>query len=333
MNNPKYVIWPAMLFLIFAASIAPASGAAENTVLIVDDNDASKLQDGIASATHYRDIIGNISYTNGINYTISYWNQTVNSTLSLAELQSYAAVIWSTGTFFAFAPSASEQPILENYVTQGGNLIISGEFMLEDASGIEPASDFTRKVLHANNSDFIEADLDDINITNISHPVTRNFGLHDIFSTTSSSFDHTPDRVNNAVGSANVLAVRGPASSDKGKPTIIAFENQTNDARVIYFAFSIYLLNSSNRTNLVQNAMKWMDNYPPTVNSVNLTPGDLDSIDPNQQINITANVTDLYNVSAVKFSYKCAAGAGTCSPGTDTFTNLTMFYNATTNLW
>ncbi|MBN4049206.1 hypothetical protein JYT91_01170 [archaeon AH-315-M20] len=334
MNNLKHFARLAVLLLIFLVSINLVLGLDETTVLIVDDNDAEPFGDGITSQAYYRDIISNITNLgtyNDINYSITYWNQTLNGSLGLSYLQSFATVVWTTGEFFEFTPSVGDIVTLENYVEQGGKLIISGEFMLFDWE----QNSFTDNVLHANSPGNDFGNLDSINITNASHPVTQGFAQDDIltFIASPGSFNHIPDELVNVIDGAHVLAVRGTDSTNTGTASLVVFENESTGARVVYIPFSIYLLNNSNRSLLVQNAMKWMDDFPPKVHNITLTPGDADGLDPDVQINFTVNATDLYNVSDVILTYKCAAGAGTCSPGTDTFTNVTMFYNTTTRLW
>lgn len=321
------------IFLMLLVSLSFVSGAIENEVLIVDDNNQDTLagpyafQDGITSALYYNDIINNMSY----NYEITYWNNSLNGSVSLNILQSYGMVIWSTGAFYDTAPSTIDQSTLESYVTQGGNLIISGEYMLWDSS----QNSFTDNVLHAKSINDGYSSLYSINITNITHPVTSGFSLNEILNTSFSpgGYIATPDNVETVFSPAQTLAVRGGNSPNSGLATIMAFENETINSRTVYISFSTFTLNSSNMKKLVEDAVTWMDNFAPTVNEINLIPGDLDSIDPDVQINITANITDLHNVSLVKFAYRCAAAGGLCIPGTEVFANMTMVYNPTTKLY
>ena len=319
-----------MLVLLFLISLKFIYSVSETDVLIVADNDVSPWYEGITSELYYQAIINNITNNNNITYNITIWNQTISGSPSLSYLQSFALVIWDTGDFYDYVPSIIDIATLENYVKQGGKLIISGTRILYSYL----QNSFTDNVLHANGPSTIFKDLNDINITNITHPVTSGFTQNESFTFIASpgGYDYWPDVIENVVNGGQVLAVRGKNSLYTNYPTLVVFENTSTSAKVLYIAFPIFLLAENNRTNLIRNAMKWMDNYPPTVHSINLNPSDADNIDSNVRINITVNVTDLHNVSAVVFEYKCAE-AGRCSPGTESWVNDSMQYNSTTKLW
>jgi len=69
-----------------------------------------------------------------------------------------------------------------------------------------------------------------------------------------------------------------------------------------------------------------VDTYtPPTVSNISLSPSDSDSIDPGVNISVTANVSDISNVSTVILQYM--------SPFAGIYTNDSMEYNSITGLW
>lgn len=321
-----------IVFILFFASSNIVFAVSEANVLIVSDDAALPTYDEITSVNYYSSIIGNISIGSGVDYNVTIWLKSSDGSLPSNYLQSFGIVIWTTGAYYSSAPSSSDITAIENYVGSGGNLIISGAYILYDWA----VNSFTNNVLHADNVGVSYTYLRDINITNTTHIVTQGFSQSELLTATSSPNGHIydPDTIGNLIGGgAQSLAVRGPASNNPGYSTIVAFENSTNNARVLYFAFPLLLLNTTNQTLLVKNAMKFMDEYAPTINNVSLSPSSSDTIDPNVQINITLNVTDLNNVSTVILGYKCAAGTGICSPGTDVFTNITMVFNTSTHLY
>lgn len=320
----------SVAFLFFSiVCLGFAQGVSELDVLIVSDDDAIPWYDEITSASYYEDILEGVE-SNGLTYNITVWNQSLSGSPSLAYLQSFGLVIWTTGAFWNYAPSSIDIAKLESYVQQGGKLIIDGNYILYDWS----ENSFTQNVLHAKGVPGYALDMNDVNITNITHPVTAGFAENEtlVFVPSPGAYNYDPGVVDSAVNGGQVLAVRGDSSSSSGAPAIIVFENSTTPAKVIYIAFPIFLLNVTNRTTLVENAIQWMDGYSPTINSINLAPGNSDGVDPGVIVNVSVNATDIHNVSEVKFEYRCAAGTG-CSPGTENFVNITFTYNGTAELY
>jgi len=317
--------------LLFHLSFVCA--VSEKDVLIVLDNDEDVGYVGEDSYPFYHGVLGNITYNN-MNYNISVWNSSVQGYPSLNYLQSFGFVIWAGADYLdagSSFPHNNDQSTLVNYVTQGGNILLSGSFLAQD-NGI---NSFTDNVLHANNPNSRTSDIYDIKITNISHQITEGFAINDSFNFIPSpaGFNYAADRIDN-ITNASELGVQGSLSEDEGKPLLVVSENILMNSRIVYFAFPIYILNTTNRTTLFGNAIKWMDNYAPTINNLTIFPSNNSNyLDPNNQLNFTANITDFHNVSTVIFSYKCAAGAGSCTPGTDVWNNITMIFNTTTNLY
>lgn len=326
MKNKIVLIICTLSLLI--TQLNSVSSATETNILIVSDNNAMPWYDGANDAADYQNIIGNSSYSNNLTYNTTFWSQELSGSPSLSYMKSFGIIIWATGSFWGYAPSANDIIELEDYIEQGGSLIISGTFILYDWR----QNSFTDNVLHANCPEApYGSTLNSVNVSNITHPVMAGFSQNELLPVyPHGGYTYETDVIHNIVGDARELAIKGPYSS---YPAIVAFENSTSSAKVLYLAFPIYLLNETNSTLIVRNALRWMDKYAPSVINISLNPGSDEDIDPNVQINFTANITDISNVSSATFQYRCAASAGLCSPGTDIFTNITLIYNNITKLY
>jgi len=90
------------------------------------------------------------------------WNQSVQGQLPQSEMDSYDIVIWYTGDDAITPISPDEQTKMENYLNNGGRLLLSSQ----NAGDVLAGSDFYQNVLHAQHvedtvSDFMLFGVDD----------------------------------------------------------------------------------------------------------------------------------------------------------------------------
>lgn len=161
-------------------------------------------------------------------------------------LQSYGAVIWLTGDYCCTAPSEEAALILEDYVSGGGRLLISGLAVAADWAG----TDFLANTLGA---EFISYSPQvDMEIGE-AHPINDGFeGLTITFNADSTV---QPDIIAPA-GDGTVVFVRGSESADAGEACMIAFE--AGDARVAFASFPISLLSDNDLGLLLLNTSIWL---------------------------------------------------------------------------
>lgn len=115
-------------------------------------------------------------------------------------------------------------------------------------------------------------------------------------------------------------------------PTIFTVENLSQGSHLWY----VRCLDDMDNPNVSAIWNFTIDLSAPTVNSVELSPGSSDDIDPNVQINITANMSDRVNISTVIFQYKAYnesdwtnASTNTTDPGIYINASFTPLFNGT----
>ncbi len=101
--------------------------------------------------------------------------------------------------------------------------------------------------------------------------------------------------------------------------TVAAFELQSladND-----YWWNITCRDEAGNSNHSQNRSFILDQTPPTISGITISPNSTAGVDPNTDINVNADVTDTHSIDSVILQYKRSVNA---------FSNISMDYNATT---
>ena len=129
--------------LLILCLILGMSGCASADILIVNDDDGL-YSSGDSSAM---DFFNALSGT----YAVTLWNQTVNGSPTVAELQGYDVVIWTTGDFWRYAVNATDAQLLRDYVANGTArlLLEGGDTAYEHRGAADPfMNEVPHSVLH-----------------------------------------------------------------------------------------------------------------------------------------------------------------------------------------
>lgn len=214
------------------------------SILIVSDDDSRKTIDAMTALDAYLAILKD-------DFDVTTWVASEEEAkLTLDDLQAVDAVIWTTGDFWDDAPDEEDAALLESYVEEGGNLLISGGFIAFDWDH----TSFIENVLHADYLGFEEQK--DIELAAPGHPIARGFEESEVieFVAPLSGETYSPDVIAPLEG-AEVIFVRGPASESPGEASIIVY--QDSRSRVAYAAFPMFLMPEDEQTRMVKNVIRW----------------------------------------------------------------------------
>jgi trehalose utilization protein len=198
-----------------------------------------------------------LEYNNALSgtYKITPWVTSEDGSLTLAELQEYDAIIWTTGDYWDDSIGDKDAQLLAKYVEAGGNLILSGASIAFDWDHTE----FLSTVVHADYITFAEQE--DLEPVLPDHAIAKGFEEDAVitFIDTPSGETLEPDVVSHTVD-ARVVMQRGPVSEEAGAPAVIAYEDDRS--KVAYFAFPVYLLALEDADRLVNNTVNWFTRKP-----------------------------------------------------------------------
>ncbi|MCB0197012.1 MAG: hypothetical protein KDJ65_34005 [Anaerolineae bacterium] len=217
-------------------------------ILVVSDNDGRARESGQTSLVQYTEVLS-------AAYSVEDWVTSTDGSPELAELQEYDAVIWTTGDYWDDSISEADMETLQQYITAGGNLVLSGSSIAFDWDH----TDFMPNILHA---DYLTVgEQTDIEVSMSEHPLAKDFEPGAVFTFTESLSEENSDiDVVNYTSDARVIFRRGPDSEYDGAPTVIAYEDDRS--KIAYFAFPLYRLQSGPRAVLIDNAIDWFTRSP-----------------------------------------------------------------------
>jgi len=219
-------------------SVPPASWC---DILIVNDDDGG---DNVGTGTSLPQFES--ALTDG-GYSTRYmvWTESSMGTPPLHFLRMFKLVIWTCGTYYNWAVDPLDAEILEDYVAQGGNLLLEGEHI-----GFNHKSDeFMVNVAHANVGHY-QAVVEGLTVTDSTHPVTD--GLP-----TSFAWGTTPplrDEISPTNGGAEVIRYTGTGT---GRTAVTVFDGVSGGS-VVYYAFPLYCLDSTKQETLAINSVNWL---------------------------------------------------------------------------
>jgi hypothetical protein len=213
-------------------------------ILIVSDDDGHEREDAQTGALEFSDAFSQTTYVTDI------WTTSDDGDLDIDTLLEYDAIIWATGDYWDDSIGQEDVELLTEYVTVGGNLIMSGASIGFDWDH----TDFLTSVAHADYLDF--AQQTDMVVSQADHPIATDFDEDTVieFLETPSGEELLSDVVN-YTEDARVIFRRGPDSEADDAPAVIAYEDDR--VKIAYYAFPLYLLPSTERTLLVNNTVDW----------------------------------------------------------------------------
>ncbi len=182
-------------------------------------------------------------------YDVTTWSEYEEGNPTLADLQAYDLVIWAIGNCSGKAPSDEDAETLQQFVAEGGRLLIDGMNVGQDWNG----TPFYDQVCHAEASG--TAPQVDLEVADGDHPLARGYDEGQVLSFVEGIEDFEPD-VLSAKSDARAVFLRGPQSQEAGAPSIIAYEG--GGARIVYIGFPIYLLEQDAMDTMILNAVAWL---------------------------------------------------------------------------
>lgn len=210
-------------------------------VLIVSDDDGNSYISGTSS-----DDFATVLDTYGLSYFV--WSEVSLSNPPLSILERFELVIWTCGDYFNEAVDETDAVTLQQYLTQGGSILIEGG----DIGYDHDDDDLMANVAHA----VYEVDdtgADGLAVTDPSHPVTADLP-------SSFLWDTNPpyaDGVSPAAGGAEVIQYHNTAWS------AVVVSGSGGSGSVVYMAFPFHCLDSPEQETLATNSVIWLLNLPP----------------------------------------------------------------------
>lgn len=215
------------------------------SILIVSDDDSRPTSDGLTAFDAYLAILEE-------SYLVSTWvaSEEGETKLTLDDLQAVDAVVWTAGDFWDDAPDEEDAELLESYIKQGGNLLISGGFIAFDWDH----TSFIEEVLHADYLGLEEQK--DIKLEALEHPIAVGFEEDQVivFVIPPSEETYSPNAIA-PLEDAETIFVRGPDSESTDEASIIAYQDQRS--RVAYVGFPMFLMPEDEQARLVKNVVRW----------------------------------------------------------------------------
>jgi len=219
--------------------VALDQSRASYKILVVVDDDGSWHQFG-TSMVEFEEALSAC----GCDYDV--WKESEKGHPTLGNMLNYDVVIWTVGDFCNYAVDKSDALTLKQYVTNGGNLIIEGQFIaLENYK-----TDLRSEVLHISwQGSFITGSQATGIIISGAYAITK--GLPNEINWTCQNNGH--DKVYPAYGAYEVAEF-----SQINSTAINVFDGcQNGQGSVIYFAFSIRWLPEHERNILIKNCIEW----------------------------------------------------------------------------
>ncbi|MBU0517601.1 hypothetical protein KJ564_01530, partial [bacterium] len=223
-------------------------------ILLIDDDGTSTFQ------SYY------ISTFQNMNLSYEHWDVNVQGTPTLDYVAGYGAMVWFTGFASINTLTATEQTLVQDYISTGGKLFLSGQNIAQNLNSVAPT--FLHDVLHAN-----------LTTTNTSirlldgiagNPVGDGLTLNCNAGGSGSGSCTHPDGISAIAPAENAFLYTGSAHYGG-----LTYEG-TGDAKLVFFSFPFEAISgqnaSSTREEVFQAIWEFFGNtssYPEFV--VNLT--------------------------------------------------------------
>ena len=217
-------------------------------ILIVADDNGRAREDELTGAVEFTDAFSETTYVTDV------WVTSDKGSPDLDELQQHDAVIWTTGDYWDDSINQEDVEVLTEYVTAGGNLILSGASIAFDWDH----TDFLSDIVHADYLDLGEQE--DLAVAMPDHPIAEDFEEDQVISFTTSLNEEAFIDVVNYTPDSRVIFRRGPDSEAPEAPAVIAYEDER--VKIAYYAFPIYLVPGPERALLVNNTIDWFTRRP-----------------------------------------------------------------------
>jgi len=225
---------------VMTLNITLCSPPPPNTVLVVVDDDAIYyLDQGI-----WPDEIKNAVEALGFNVLLWNESQLGRPSLKLLTNENVTLVIWHTGTYSYYAVDSIDADTLIEFVKLGGRLLLEGEEI-----GYNHDNDtFMLYVAHAYYL------TDNANAPSVE-PVAKHPVVYGLTTIPFASQPPSPDGVAPAENGSEIARYTGIEYS-----AIVVYDEVPlgGNARVVYIAFPLHYVSSTERTVLIQNAVKWL---------------------------------------------------------------------------
>lgn len=227
-----------------------------NNILVVGGDSGRPRDDQQTGAVEFTEVLSD-------SYQVDTWVISQKGSPGLDQMLNYDAIIWTTGEYWDDSINEEDANLLSKYIELGGNLILSGGSIGFDWDH----TNFLTTVAHADYLDF--AAQSDLELALPDHPIADGFAEGDIISIVPTPVATTTDTVSeepvsldvvNYTSDARVIFKRGPESIAPGAPSLIAYEDDRS--KVAYLAFPIYLMDTKQRSLLVNNTVKWFTKKP-----------------------------------------------------------------------
>jgi len=238
-NKSIDLYYPRVVLEVNVTLHSPPKFPPNTTLIVVDDDGECYVDRGV-----WPDEIKSVIESLGFNVYV--WNESELGRPSLKVLldENVTAVVWHVGTYWKYAVDELDAQTLIEFIENGGRLLLEGEDI-----GLEHQDDdFMRKVAHAIFS------IDDTNASGIrataKHPVI--FNLSKILFEVQPPFPDGVKPVNGGIEVAQYIDINYSA--------IIVYDGlyRGSGGRVIYVAFPLHYLASTDRNTLIENSIRWL---------------------------------------------------------------------------
>jgi len=212
---------------------------AENTVLIVVDDDASYCADEGAWPEEITEV------ASAMGFNVFVWYESIRGRPSLDVLlhENVTVVVWHTGTYYYTVVDSVDANTLIQFVESGGRLLLEGEDIAYDHGDDE----FMRKVAHAVFGVDAASGIGAESV--IRHTVTYNI--------TTAGFSEAPPWPDGVVPVEGGVEVMRYINSNYS--AVVIYDDVGGaGARVVYIAFPVHYLGNTTRRILLRNALDWL---------------------------------------------------------------------------
>ncbi len=217
-----------------APTVEPPGPPAEprGSIIILSMDQGQGRYDSLTGADEYASILEE-------DYEVTVWSIAQEGPPDPEDLTKYDLAIWTAGDF--------EDPLADQYSDLLFDLMLEG--MPQILSGAYIGETETEAVQR------------DIQVEDATHPLARGFKAEEVigFVSPPSGKDYQTGVLEEfEADQGSLIFVRGPDSEAAGIPSIVTLEGEFDEFQVVFIGFPIYLLPEVARSQLVQNAVSWL---------------------------------------------------------------------------
>ncbi len=206
------------------------------SVLIVGDDDGEGVYEQWSSAYLLYDAV------TALGYEPQAWSTAYDGPITETQLAGRDVVLWCTGDYQDEGgnPSAEELSMLEDYLAEGGHLLLVGAF-LGDPEGRSQGL------------------LVDIQVSDPEHPLAQSFGQDEVIDLVHFGVDedYAPYDLLGLDG-ASVVWIRGPSSELAGEAVIATSQYDVTGGRLAVVGVPLYLLPYDDGLQLGSDIVLWL---------------------------------------------------------------------------